>query len=214
MATYRVGVPQNPDDALHVQFRHVAKVDDVATAESGETVWKNVEYLTINIPGDNTFVYDGAVTDVYRHRFASRYERWKSGQANTLEGTPLSAWPGITPADLNMLAQGGIHTVESLAGLSDGNAGRVGPVLALRDKARRFLQAAKESAPIEVLNTKLREKDGQIALLTEQMKSIAERLEQNMAMMMQRAPAPEAAEDAAPARRGPGRPPKSEQRTE
>lgn len=214
MATYRVGVEKNGDDMLHVQFRHVPKVDDVATVERGETVWKNVEYLTITIPGDRTFIFDGEVTDSHRGRFSTRYERWKAGQSTTLEGTPLSAWPGITPAELNTLAQGGIHTVEGLAGLSDGNSGKVGPVLALRDRARKYLQAARESAPIETLNAKLREKDAQIATLTEQMSALMARMEQNMAMLTAQRAAPEATEEAAPVRRGPGRPPKSETRPE
>jgi hypothetical protein len=209
MTTYRIGTAQNADDHLHVQFRHVAKVDDVATAKTGATVWRNVEYITITIPGDRTFVYDGEVTERHRDRFATRYGRWKSGQADAPDGTPLSAWPGITPAELNTLAQGGIHTVEGLAGLSDGNAGKVGPVLALRDKARKYLEAARESAPIELLNAKLREKDSQIATLTEQMQGLMARMETNMAMLTQRAaPVGDAADTAMPPRRGPGRPPK------
>ncbi len=207
----RANLEDNADRFLRVEFRHVAKVDEAATMAAGETKWMNVEYITIHIPGDRTQIFDGPVTDRHRARFSERYGRWRRGQSAELDGTPITTWPGITPAEVNMLAQGGIHTVEALAGLSDGNAGKVGPVLALRDKARRYLDAAKTAAPLEALNAKLREKDGQIAALTEQMHGMMARID---AMMNATPNVPPSAQDEAPPRRGPGRPPKSEQRPE
>lgn len=200
----RLNLPQNPDDSLLVKFRLEAVVDDAATlAAGGETKWANVEYLEIHIPGDRTQIYVGPVTDSHRHRFASRYERWRRGQAEVPDGTPLSQWPGISPAELNMLAQAGLHTVEALAGVSDSHIGKVGRAVALRDKARRYLENMRASAPLEAMETQLREERGKVAALSEKVDRLLAALETQQAE-----PETEAADPSAPPRRGPGRPPK------
>lgn len=206
----RLNVPENADDSLLIKFRLEAVVDDAATsAAGGETKWRNVEYLEIHIPGDRTQIYVGPVTDKHRQRFATRYERWKRGQADLPDGTPLSQWPGITPAELNMLAQGGLHTVEALSGVSDSHIGKVGRVVALRDKARRYLENLRANAPLEAMEAKLKEEQGKVAALSEKVDRLLAALESR-----------EDAADAGPestspltpelaVRRGPGRPPKN-----
>lgn len=202
----RLNVPQNADESLLVKFRLEAVVDDEATsAAGGETKWKNVEYLEIHIPGDRTQIYVGPVTDSHRQRFAARYERWKRGQADMPDGTPLAQWPGITPAELNMLAQGGLHTVEALAGVSDSHIGKVGRVVALRDKARRYLENLRTSAPLEAMEAKLREEQGKVAVLSEKVERLISALENQQ---VEAAEADTSIASDMPARRGPGRPPK------
>lgn len=205
----RLNIQSNADDFLLVKFRLEPVVDDAATlAAGGETKWKNVEYLEIHIPGDRTQIYVGPVTDKHRERFAARYQRWKQGLADVPEGTPLSQWPGITPAEVNMLAQGGIHTVEALANVSDSHIGKLGRAVALRDKARRYLENMRTNAPLEAMEAKLREEQGKVAALSEKVDRLLAALEGQHAE-------PEAMPDAAsldaPVRRGPGRPPKQRQ---
>jgi hypothetical protein len=201
----RLNVPENADDSLLVKFRLEPVVDDAATlAAGGETRWKNVEFLEIHIPGDRTQIYVGPVTDKHRTRFATRYERWKRGQAEVLDGTPLTQWPGITPAEVNMLSQAGLHTVEALASVSDSHIGKVGRAVALRDKARRYLESMRATAPLDLMETKLREEQGKVAALTEKVDRLLAALEAQQSE-------PEAgaeADPSAPPRRGPGRPPK------
>lgn len=203
----RLNVQPNADDSLLVKFRLEAVVDDAATlAAGGEMKWKNVEFVEIHIPGDPTQIFDGPVTGRHRERFASRYEKWKLGQQDVLDGTPLAQWPGITPAEVSMLSQAGIHTVEALAGVSDGNIGKVGRAIALRDKARRYLDAARSSAPIEAMEAKLREEQGKRLALEEKLERLAAALDAKQAE--EEAAPLEGSMPDAPVRRGPGRPPK------
>jgi hypothetical protein len=204
----RLNVQPNADDSLLVKFRLEAMVDDAATiAAGGETKWKNVEFLEIHIPGDRTQIFEGPVTDSHRTRFASRYEKWKRGQQEMVDGTPLSQWPGITPAEVQMLAQAGIHSVEALAGVSDGNIGKVGRAVALRDKARRYLENVRANAPLEAMEAKLREEQGKVSDLSEKVNRLLAALEAKQAEGEADGAMLEASPEA-PLRRGPGRPPK------
>lgn len=203
----RLNVDPNADDSLMVKFRLEPVVDDAATAAAGgETKWRNEEVLEIHIPGDRTQIYVGPVTDKHRERFATRYQRWKQGLADVPDGTPLSQWPGITPAEVNMLAQGGIHTVEALANVSDSHIGKIGRAVALRDKARRYLENVRASAPLEAMEAKLREEQGKVTALTEKVDRLLAALEAQQPEVD--APPGDGTTSDVPVRRGPGRPPK------
>lgn len=204
----RLNLPPNADESLMVKFRLEPVVDDAATAAAGgETKWRNEEILEIHIPGDRTQIYVGPVTDKHRERFAARYQRWKQGLADVPDGMPLTQWPGITPAECNMLAQGGIHTVEALASVSDSHIGKIGRAVALRDKARRYLENARASAPLEAMEMKLREEQGKVMALEEKMNRLMAALEAQQAQTESDAQVDGPPADS-PVRRGPGRPPK------
>jgi len=202
----RLNVPDNADDSLLVKFRLEPVVDMAATlAAGGETKWTNVEYLEIHIPGDRTQIFVGPVTDKHRDRFATRYMRWKQGLADAPEGTPLTQWPGITPAEVNMLSQNGVHTVEALAGVSDSHIGKLGRAVALRDKARRYLENMRANAPLEAMEARLKEEQGKVSDLTEKVDRLIAALESKQ---VDAEATPDASVLDAPVRRGPGRPPK------
>lgn len=205
--TQRLNVPQNADEALMVKFHMEPVLDEAATlAAGGEPKWKNVEYLKIDAPGDRTQSFVGPVTDLHRTRFASRYEKWKRGQEGVVDGTPLTTWPGITPADVNMLAQAGVHSVEALASISDSHIGKVGRAVALRDKARRYLDTVRTTAPVEALEAKLQEERAKVTALSEKVDRLLAALETRQEAT-EGEPEATVPGDLQP-RRGPGRPPK------
>lgn len=124
------------------------------------------------------------------------YEQWKNGQAIPENGTPLGAWAGVSQSQAEVLKGSGIRTVEELAELTDGVLRRINlpGMRALVDQAKRFVDT-KDAGRFE---TKLAEKDQQIADLQAKLENLAE-------MMAQRLDAA----DAEP-RRGPGRPRKEQ----
>lgn len=157
------------DAALQVRFHMESRLDNVATSETGEPVWKNVEYVEIHVPGDNTNIPYRPVEEKDRKRFAKQYEAWTRGHGEVTDGQPLKMWPAITPAEVSMLAHARVYTVEQLAAVSDENASRIGPILALRDRARRHLEQSRMQAPVERLNAKLEEQQGEISSLKEEL---------------------------------------------
>ena len=87
------------------------------------------------------------------------YEQWKKGQEAVVDGTPLSAWSGITPELKKVLEPANIRSVEDLAKMEDSAIQRLG-VPNLRRKqqeARSFLEAQRSTSGIAAENLKLKE---------------------------------------------------------
>lgn len=88
------------------------------------------------------------------------YEAWKKGQEDPVDGTPLSAWPGVTRGQVDQLKSLHIRTVQDVAALTDSDLERVGMgARRLRDLARAFVKAADQDADISAA---LAERDAQI----------------------------------------------------
>lgn len=162
------------DEGLFVRFSLEARVDEHASAEDGKPKWVNREYITIHVPGDKTNVPHRPVEEKDKRRFARQYEAWKRGQEAAPEGQPLKEWAAISPAEVQMLAQANVYTVEQLANVSDANAQRVGPILALRDKARRHVEQLRVAAPVEALNAKMQAQERELADLRERLARLTE----------------------------------------
>jgi hypothetical protein len=98
------------------------------------------------------------------------YQAWKAGQELPETGTPLGAWPGLQPDQVEILKMAGIRTVESVRDMTEGELTRVKlPNLrGLKQMAERFL-AAKDDSKVTVA---LAEKDREIAELKAQMEEL------------------------------------------
>lgn len=155
-----------------VEMHDGSKVLDVPAA--GRPIYDDVEFVEIIIPGDKTQAVHRAVTDNDRREYAAQYQAWKAGQDQTAaSGTMLEKWTGITKAQVEELKHFKIRTVEQLAQLSDGNASRMGPILALRQKAKDFLEQAKGNAPLEKMRNELASRDNEIETLKRQVAELA-----------------------------------------
>jgi len=97
------------------------------------------------------------------------YERWKSGQEMPTTGTPLAAWPGITPEQAEVLRNFGLKSVEDIAQSPDSVIDRV-PLpgsrmikenavrfLAARDQSAMAAEMAKRDAEVDDLRSQLEE---------------------------------------------------------
>lgn len=138
---------------------------EVAVQGEGRLICEEIEYIEIVTPGDKTNIVDRPVRDSDRRQFARQYQAWKAGDNEQLTGTPLSAWPGVTRAQVEELGYFKIRTVEQLASVSDGNLMQVGPIRALRQRAQDFISVAAGSAPIEAMRAQMQAKDAEMAAL-------------------------------------------------
>lgn len=140
----------------------------------GHPVFEDVEYVTIKALGQKVEEIDApAHRNGYRFRFARQYEAFKKGETAKQDGLPISEWPGCTRADADNLAVYGIHTVEQLVAMPDQNLQAVGHYMALKQRAKDYLQTAKGLAPInqlraenESMKDKLAQMEAQIRALT------------------------------------------------
>lgn len=141
---------------------------------AGRPIFDDVEFIIINIPGDKTQEIHREVRPTDKVEFAKQYQAWKAGQdQETASGTPLEQWPTISRAQVEELRFFKVRTVEQLAELSDSNASRMGPITAIRQKAKDFLEKAKGNAPMEQMRGLLAERDGEVEALKRQVAELA-----------------------------------------
>ncbi|MEQ1672139.1 MAG: hypothetical protein ABL893_14875, partial [Hyphomicrobium sp.] len=107
------------------------------------------------------------------------YDAWKQGNAVTVEGTPLGAWPGVTPEQVTVLKANGFRTVEEISQASDGALVRIQLPNArnLVEQAKAFLAAADQGK----LATELASRDAEIARLREGQEEMARMMKELLA---------------------------------
>lgn len=107
------------------------------------------------------------------------YMAWKEGREIPLNGTPLAAWPGITPEQAEIFRLAGVRSVEQVRDMSDTvrSKVRLPQVRELQDLARIFLENSGAAAAAE----REAAKDRQIADMAERMAAMEALLQDTMA---------------------------------
>lgn len=168
------------DKRLFVTFSQEARLDKRATVQDGINRYKNVEFITIRIPGDKTVSIHRPVVASDKVRFPLQYAAFKNSTGAAVVGTPLTMLLGITPARAKELEYFNVRTVEQLAAMPDGVGGaQMMGIQSLRQAAQAFVAAQKEQAPLLKVQAELTERDNQIAALQDTVQkqgAIVERL--------------------------------------
>ena len=130
------------DDKLFVKFYSKAVKDDAKSQEAGRAIFQETVFINIKIPGDknndvNRIAFPEDIT-----RFPLHYERFRKGQEQVI-GTPLSAVPFLSEAQVEEYKALFIRTVEQLAGLSDVQASKIFGSVAHKQDAQRWLDSLK-----------------------------------------------------------------------
>lgn len=104
------------------------------------------------------------------------YAAWKEGREVPLNGTPLAAWPGITPEQAEIFRLAAVRSVEQVRDMSDTvrSKVRLPNVRELQELARIFLENSGAAAAAE----REAAKDRQIAEMAERMEAMEAMLEQ------------------------------------
>lgn len=127
------------------------------------------------------------------------YEAWKRGQEIPDNGTPLAAWAGVSPEQVEALKSIGLRTVEAVADLTDREITEkpMPGLRTLREMAKRFVTTLDKGA----VTGALKQKDDEIAALKAQLDELAD---------LVRGKTEEPEEDSEEVvKRGPGRPRKA-----
>lgn len=130
------------DDKLYVRFYNRPMKDEEKSKEAGRSIFKDVVFINIKIPGDkNNDVNRMAFPEDYQ-RFPVHFERFKKNQEQVI-GTPLNALPFLTEAQVTEYATIFIKTVEQLAGMSDVNCQKFMGSIEHKQKAQAWLDSFK-----------------------------------------------------------------------
>jgi hypothetical protein len=167
------------DKSLFVTFNLEPHLNQTKTSQEGRPIYEEKEYIMIMVPGDKDSIVHRPVSDMDKMRFADRYDRWvrKVGDER-LEGTPLKAVGFLNGAQIKELEFFNCYSVEQLAAMSDANASKFLGMHNIRQRARDYVQAAKDAAPLASIRAELETKDSQLAAALQAIQEQGERIKQ------------------------------------
>lgn len=122
--------------------------DPAKTAAEGRPMFKEQTVALLHVAGDP---YNRVPVElsVAAERFPVHYEKWlKTKEERHIDGTPLRQWPLLSALEVAEFEALNIFNVEGLSGVSDANINRHPSLRAWREKAKAFLEHAKDSAAI------------------------------------------------------------------
>lgn len=166
LANQELGRRKDPNfdtKGLVILFEPLAVPDQEASAKEGRPMYKEVDSVKIYTPGDRFSVIHREVWPVDRQRFKDKWEAYKAGRAQPMNGTPLSAAPFLTRAQVEELKYFHCRTVEDLAGMGDEPVGRFMGMNELREKARDFIALAKDNKITSQLRALVAERDKELS---------------------------------------------------
>lgn len=140
--------------------------DKKKSLSEGRPCYVDREWISIRVPGDNTFGIDHFASDDEKAQHAESLAAFKRNHSSEgVIGTLLEEWPQITRSQAEELRNFGIKTVEQLAALTDANAKNVPRGSELRAQAKAYLDAAKAGAPTAKLAEEVRQMKNEIEAL-------------------------------------------------
>lgn len=116
--------------------------------EAGRPIYEDREYIRIIIPGNRGSEVYREVMAKDKEEYAEEYKRFKSGLSGDeqLTGTPLSAWPAMTPSLIREFSAMNVKTVEHLSSLSDTSLQNFMGAREWKVKAEAYLKQAADSS--------------------------------------------------------------------
>ncbi len=166
-------------------------IDELASAQEGRTIARDVECIRIATPGNTLTIFAGRVTDEHRYKWPAEYAAFKEGREIEMSGTPIEMWGMLRPSQVTEWKAMGVRSVENMADLNDHDIQRLGMgARNMRDAARAFLDNAEATKLQAKLAADNERKDNQIAALTHQVEELGHMLNQINARVVAAADAP------------------------
>ena len=173
---FNSGRTNDADKNLRVMFSTFPQIDQDASTKEGRPIYKEVPYITIMIPGERDVVHRAAWQKDY-DRFPMQHQAFLNKQnQDVASGTPLKLLPWMTAAQVKELEFFNCYTVEQLAKLADSRAGNFMGIQALKQRAKDYLVAAKESAPLLTIRAEIEKKDSELAAAMNALNEQAKRI--------------------------------------
>jgi len=171
--------PQKRYRGANVKFFYAYNQNVQKTYDAGRPIFDEVESISIQWPGMDETVRAVEPRDV--QEYPEEYARFKAGSEPVQAGTPLMEWSLLPGTAMRELQHMGFRTVEQLAEANDDIKRRIGPLSQFIKKAKEWIEAA--NAP-----------QNEIVSLREQLereRKRTEKLERDLAMLIQRVNATE-----------------------
>lgn len=184
---------QDPDSLLSVRFYEDAFQNEFQTKQQNRPVFDNVVMIEICTPGSILNIINRPAVAADKIKFKRQWDYFEATHMSgerMQSGTPLAQWPLLNKAQAEMLRAIKFFSVEQIAGASDeqlqnlGMHGGMQP-MALRDKARAFLNVAKNASYADEAAQELKKRDEELAAIKAQAEADKAEMQRQMAEMKQ-----------------------------
>lgn len=157
------------DETLLVKFYMHPRKEKGASIEAGRPIFKDVPYISIMQPGNKDSIVQRPASDKDKNRFQAHWAKFQARESqDEVVGTRIDEWPALSKAQVEELKYMNVHTVEQLVAMSDTNASGMMGINLLKDKAKRYLEAAETNKAAEQLAAQ----DATIAALQERLERL------------------------------------------
>lgn len=150
------------DKKLAVKFFKKAVYQRAESEREGRQIFKDVDYISIKIPGDSHTIVEHKATDEDKRRFSKIWEAYVERNENIQSGIPLEMLPGISPAQVQNYRGHNIYTIEQLSGLSERIIQKIAGSREWVEKANVFLKGNNENQELKNMIAELQQKIKQL----------------------------------------------------
>lgn len=164
------------DKNLRVHFSYFPEPDQEASAKEGRPIFREVPYITIMVPGERDVVHRAAWQKDF-DRFPMQWAAFLNKKdQDKASGTPLQLLTWMTASQVKELEYFNCYTVEQLANLNDSAAQRFMAIQGLKQRAKDYLAASKEQAPLLTIRAEIEKKDAELAAANNALNDQAKRI--------------------------------------
>ena len=160
---------------LAVFFHSKQVQNNFKTMTEKRPIFEEKIFLKKLVPGDSTLVVDRPMREQDIEEYPIEWARFEQKKEQRVSGTPIDVWSAISETQKAEFKALHIFTIDQFAQLADSVGNKIMGFNDLRDKARSFIAAAKDSAVFDKIRA---ETDAKLAQQEEEMAQLRELVNQ------------------------------------
>jgi hypothetical protein len=160
---------------MAVFFHTVQVQNNFKTMTEKRPIFEEKVFLKKLVPGDSTLVVDRPMREQDIEEYPIEWARFEQKKEQRVSGTPIDVWSAISETQKAEFKALHIFTIDQFAQLADSVGNKIMGFNDLRDKARAFIAAAKDSAVFDKIRA---ETDAKLAQQEEEMAQLRELVNQ------------------------------------
>jgi hypothetical protein len=160
---------------MAVFFHAVQVQNNFKTMTEKRPIFEEKVFLKKLVPGDSTLVVDRPMREQDVEDYPVEWARFEQKKEQRVSGTPIDVWTAISETQKAEFKALHIFTIDQFAQLADSVGNKIMGFNDLRDKARSFIAAAKDS---EIFDKIRAETDAKLAQQEEEMAQLRELVNQ------------------------------------
>ena len=160
---------------MAVFFHTVQVQNNFKTMTEKRPIFEEKIFLKKLVPGDSTLVVDRPMREQDIDEFPIEWARFEQKKEQRVSGSPIDVWSAISETQKAEFKALNIFTIDQFAQLADSVGNKIMGFNDLRDKAKAFIAAAKDSAVFDKIRA---ETDAKLAQQEEEMAQLRELVNQ------------------------------------